>query len=85
MTRQTPEQRVLQLINAKRRSCFSMHDCCLCSDLIRYTHQYYDAGFNKRAHVHCVLKFICIDLNEPYPTVDSTYVIEAYRQKYTIT
>lgn len=36
-----------------KRTCRTMHDCCICKNTISYGEQYYDGGYSRRAHVIC--------------------------------
>ncbi len=38
------------------RVCRTLHECCLCADTIKCGYEYYDGGYGKRAHEHCVLE-----------------------------
>lgn len=36
------------------RTCQSLHECKLCSEIITIGQQYYDGGYGKRVHKSCV-------------------------------
>ena len=36
------------------RTCYTMHDCCLCPVIIVSGRKYHDGGYGKRAHIECV-------------------------------
>jgi hypothetical protein len=36
------------------RTCYSLHSCNVCEEDIRMGQRYFDGGFRKRAHEHCV-------------------------------
>lgn len=37
-----------------KRTCYSMHECCLCGERITIGQTYYDRGPRNRAHEKCV-------------------------------
>jgi len=43
-----------RLVAAPQRTCYSMHECCLCPDTIKLGELYHDGGYGKRAHWKCV-------------------------------
>ncbi len=44
------------LITKSLRTCYSMHECCICGDTIHNSSNYYCGGHGKRGHVTCVDK-----------------------------
>jgi hypothetical protein len=36
-----------------RRTCYSIHECCVCKEKILYRQEYYDGGHGHRMHVKC--------------------------------
>lgn len=38
------------------RTCYSMHECCICGGTIHNGSGYYDSGHDKRGHFTCVEK-----------------------------
>ncbi len=36
-----------------KRTCYTLHHCQLCGVGIKYGDEYYDGGYNRRAHVAC--------------------------------
>lgn len=47
---------VMNLKEKKLRTCRTLQFCCICKKDIRLGEQYYDGGYNKRAHKLCVEK-----------------------------
>jgi len=44
----------MDLSKKPRRTCRTMHECCICHENIQYGYEYYDGGYGNRAHVSCV-------------------------------
>jgi len=38
------------------RTCYSMHECCVCGKKITYGQRYCDGGYKYRAHVECAMR-----------------------------
>lgn len=41
-----------------RRTCHSLHECCVCKKNITNGQQYYDGGYGQRMHVECFLSYV---------------------------
>jgi hypothetical protein len=43
------------LLECPIRTCYSLHECCLCFGEIIANDEYYDGGYGNRAHIGCVV------------------------------
>jgi hypothetical protein len=45
--------KVRPLMQLPIRTCYTLHECCLCKGQITNGQQYHDGGYGRRAHVQC--------------------------------